>query len=100
MMDFWKRQQRSLLVTVYTTPGCPDCAAVRRYLQGKGVEFQEKDVSSNPAWLEEMKELAGVRIAPVTIIGREAFYGTFERQRPDLEAALKRGGEAAAKPAD
>lgn len=80
------------IVTLYTTPGCPDCAAVKRYLDQKGVHYVEKDVSRNPAWLEEMKRLAGVRIAPVTVVGEEAFYGTFDQQRPQLIRALNHNG--------
>jgi glutaredoxin len=79
------------MVTLYTTPGCPDCAAVKRWLESKGLAYEERDVSQNPAWIDEMKEVAGVRIAPVTVIGDEAFYGTFEKQRPGLEAALAKG---------
>ena len=75
-------------ITLYTTPGCSACAAVRRYLEQKELAFEEKDVSSDSAYLEEMKRVAGVRIAPVTVIGTQAFYGTFEQQRPQLEAAL------------
>ena len=80
----------SQTVTVYTTPGCPDCAAVKRYLEHRGVAFQEKDVSQNEAWIDEMKAVSGVRIAPVTVVGDEAFYGTFEKQKPGLERALIR----------
>jgi glutaredoxin len=76
------------MVVLYTTPGCPDCAAVRRYLEGKGIDYEERDVSKNPGWIDEMKKVAGVRIAPVTVIGEEAFYGTFADQRPKLERAL------------
>lgn len=80
---------QSVTVTLYTTPGCADCAAVKRYLGQKGIRFQEKDVSTNPAWLGEMKAVAGVRIAPVTVVGDRAFYGTFDKQRLGLEKALK-----------
>ncbi len=75
-------------ITLYTTPGCAACAAIKRYLGAKGLTYTEKDVSQNEAWIDEMKRLAGVRIAPVTLIGDKAFYGTFDRQRPQLEAAL------------
>ena len=75
-------------ITVYTTPGCPDCAAVKRFLKQKGVAFQEKDVSQNEAWLDEMKRVSGVRIAPVTVVGSEAFFGTFERQKRGIEREL------------
>ena len=73
---------------LYTTPGCSACAAVKNYLRGRGVAFAEKDVTTDPAYLEEMKRLAGVRIAPVTVIGDQAFYGTFDQQRPLIDAAL------------
>ncbi len=75
-------------VTLYTTPGCADCAAVKRYLETRGVSFTEKDVSKNEAWIGEMKRVSGVRIAPVTVVGDKAFYGTFDRQKPGLERAL------------
>ena len=75
-------------ITLYTIPGCSACAAVKRYLDTKGLTYTEKDVSQNEAWVDEMKRLSGVRIAPVTIIGDKAFYGTFDQQRPQLDAAL------------
>lgn len=78
----------NLDITLYTTPGCSACAAVKRYLDTKGLAYTEKDVSQNEAYLGEMKRLSGVRIAPVTVIGDKAFYGTFDQQRPQLEAAL------------
>lgn len=75
-------------VTLFTTPGCPDCAAVRRYLEERGVAYRERDMSRDPRAVADMKRLAGVRIAPVTIVGDRAIYGTFDRQRPRLREAL------------
>lgn len=75
-------------ITLYTTPGCSACAAVKRYLGMKGVTYTEKDVSRNEVWVDEMKRLSGVRIAPVTVVNGKAFYGTFDQQRPQLDAAL------------
>jgi glutaredoxin len=75
-------------ITLYTTPGCSACAAVKRYLETKGLSYTEKDISRNEAWVEEMKRLSGVRIAPVTVVGDKAFYGTFDQQRPQLETTL------------
>ena len=69
----------SAKVTLYTTPGCADCAAVKRYREQKGIGFREKDVSTNPAWIDKMKAVSGVHIAPVTVVGDRAFYGTFGR---------------------
>jgi glutaredoxin len=84
----FKRRKDSEII-VYTTPGCAACAAVKRFLEHRGVPFTEKDVTTNPEHLEEMKQVSGVRIAPVTVVGDQAFYGAFEQQRPQLEQALK-----------
>lgn len=78
-------------VLLYTSPGCPDCAALRRYLKERGVAFKERDVT-RPEVAEEAKSRYGVRIAPIAVIDGEAVYGTFAEQRPRLDALI--GGEA------
>jgi glutaredoxin len=74
-------------VIVYTSPGCPDCAAVKRYLKAHGVVFEERDIS-HPGVAEEAKARYGVRVAPITVIDGAASYGTFAAQEPRLEAAF------------
>ncbi|AFD27993.1 glutaredoxin family protein [Deinococcus gobiensis] len=76
-------------VTVYTVPGCASCEAIKRFLAARRVPYTEKNVREDPAALAEMQAKARVRIAPVTVIGEEAFFGTFDDQRPFLEAALR-----------
>ena len=89
MFQVFKRNPQ-LAVTVYTTPGCSACASVKRFLEHRGVAYAEKDVTLNPAYLDEMKRLSGVRIAPVTVVGKQAFFGAFDEQKPKLEEALKK----------
>ena len=88
-MNLFQRRPKVLL---YTTPDCADCAAVKRYLEHRSVPYQEKDVAGNSRHLEEMRQAAGVRIAPVTVVGKQAFYGTFGRQHTPLETALREQG--------
>ncbi|OOY07593.1 MULTISPECIES: glutaredoxin family protein [unclassified Thioclava] len=76
-------------VLVYTSPGCPDCAAVKRYLTERGIAFDERDVS-RPGVAEEAKARYGVRVAPITVIDGVATYGTFADQKPRLEATFNR----------
>ena len=76
-------------VTVYTVPGCASCEAIKRFLAARKIPYTEKNVRDDPAALAEMQAKANVRIAPVTLIGAQAFYGTFDDQRPLLEAALR-----------
>ena len=78
-------------ITVYTVPNCADCEAVKRLLRGRGAAFTEKNVREDPAALAEMREKANVRIAPVTVIGAQVFYGFFDDQRPGILAALEAG---------
>ena len=75
-------------VLLYTSPGCPDCAAVRRYLTEHGVEFEERDVT-RPEVAEEAKSRYGVRVAPITVIDGQASYGTFADQKAVLDARLQ-----------
>ncbi|MBZ9715577.1 glutaredoxin family protein [Deinococcus multiflagellatus] len=74
-------------VILYATPTCPDCHALRRWFARHGVAFEERDLT-NPAVAEEAKARYGVRVAPITVIGEQFFYGTFDQQRPKLEALL------------
>lgn len=77
-------------VVLYTTPTCPDCHAVKRWLADQGVAFEERDLS-DPQIAEEAKERTGVRVAPITIINDQVFYGTFADQKPRLAEALSSG---------
>lgn len=81
----------NLKITVYTSPGCPDCAAVKRYLRDRGLTFEERDVSA-PGVADEAKARYGVRVAPITVVGDAFLYGTFAQQKPKLDAALENRG--------
>jgi len=74
-------------ILIYTTPGCPDCAALKRWLGEQGLAYEERDLSQ-PGMAEQAKDRCGVRIAPVTVIAGQCFWGTFPEQKPKLETAL------------
>jgi glutaredoxin len=75
-------------VTLYTTPTCPDCQALKVWLGGKGISFQEKDLTDIKIQAEA-KSRYGVRITPITVIDDKFFYGTFAEQRPKLAPLLE-----------
>lgn len=77
-------------ILLYTTPGCPDCAALKRWFAAHGIAYAEQDLSA-PGVADEAKRRYGVRVAPITVIGAQVFFGTFEDQRPRIEAALGAG---------
>lgn len=74
-------------VLLYTAPGCPDCDAVKRWLGDRRIAFRERDISQ-PAVSDEAKIRYGIRVAPITVIDGEAFYGTFAFQRGKLAGKL------------
>lgn len=74
-------------ILIYTTPGCPDCAALKHWLDDQGLPFEERDLSQ-PGMAEEARARCGVRIAPVTVIKEQCIWGTFAEQQPRLKAAL------------
>ena len=64
--------------------------AVKRWLADQGVPFEERDLS-DPQIAEEAKARTGVRVAPITIVNEQVFYGTFADQKPRLAEALSSG---------
>lgn len=80
-------------VVIYTTPTCPDCQALKRWLGERSIPYEERDLR-DAAVADEAKARTGVRVAPITFLGEAFFYGTFLSQRPQIEAALGRAGAA------
>ena len=74
-------------ILIYTSPGCPDCTALKTWLEQQGLAYIERDLSQ-AGIADEAKSRYGVRIAPISVIGDRFFYGTFADQRPKIEEAL------------
>lgn len=74
-------------ILIYTTPSCPDCHALKRWLSEQKISYEERDLT-DPQVAEEAKARTGVRVAPISIVGSEIFYGTFHSQKPGLIKAL------------
>lgn len=75
-------------ILIYTTPTCPDCHALKRWLAQQGIAYEERDLT-DPQIAEEAKASTGVRVAPISVVGSEVFYGTFQSQKPGLIKALR-----------
>ena len=58
------------LVTIYTTVSCGYCARAKELLKGKGVAFEEIDVTGDDGSRERLVELSGgLRTVPQIFIG-------------------------------
>jgi len=51
------------------------CRVVKAYLSERGVEFEERDVSSDSAAVEDLVERYQSRSTPTLVIGEEVMIG-------------------------
>ena len=83
-------------ITVYTTPTCGYCRHLKSYLEQRGVEYTERDVSVDRAAAEEMVQRSGQMGVPVTVIGDQVVVVGFDRAR--LDSLLGNGGDNGHRP--
>ncbi len=74
-------------VTLYTSPGCPDCAALKAWFAKLGIVYTEHDLSA-PGAADKAKAELGVRVAPITVYDGQVLYGTAQEQIPRLREIL------------
>lgn len=68
------------MVRIYSTPTCQYCAALKKFLQEKGIEFENIDVSKDQSALKEMVQKSGQMGVPVSEINGEIVVG-FDKER-------------------
>lgn len=69
-------------VIVYSTPTCPYCRKAKEYLQEKGIEYTDIDVSQDESAQKEMIEKSGLMSVPVIDIGGTIITG-FDKDKID-----------------
>jgi glutaredoxin 3 len=75
-------------IVMYTSPFCGYCAAAKRLLAAKGVEYTEIDVVAEPERRAEMMELSGRRTVPQIFIDGRGIGGCDELHRLDASGEL------------
>lgn len=61
-------------VVLYSATGCPLCAKYKTLLAEKGVRYQEKNTTDQPAFLDELAK-KGVRMVPTVFVGDKFVAG-------------------------
>ena len=69
-------------VKIYSTPTCPYCRRAKAYLDGKGITYENIDVSANPKAGEEIVNLSGQMGVPVIVVDDNVVVG-FDRDKLD-----------------
>lgn len=65
-------------VVIYSRPHCLECNLVKRFLRDHKVDFEVRDCSSHPEYLEDVKKMGFLGV-PVTVIDGTPIQGL----RPD-----------------
>lgn len=68
------------MIKVYSTPTCPYCVTLKKFLKEKGIEFEDIDVSKNEKELKEMIDKSGQMGVPVVDIDGKIVVG-FDRDK-------------------
>ena len=70
------------MVTIYSTPTCVYCNALKQYLTERNTEYREVDVSQDEKELEKMVAISGQMGVPVVEIEGNVVIG-FDRVKID-----------------
>lgn len=73
------------MITVYTTPTCVFCHAVKEYFKDKKVDFEEKDLTTDHDAGKWVLDKTGQLAVPVIDINGTVIVGF---DRPKIDAAL------------
>lgn len=67
-------------IIVYSTPTCNFCNALKRFLQGNHIPFEDRDVIADSKAKKEMMAKSGQTGTPVTEIDGEIIVGFDEKK--------------------
>jgi glutaredoxin 3 len=68
-------------VTVYTTDPCSFCVRVKALLKSRDVEFDEVNLSKDPAGRVELAQRTGMMSFPQVLVGERVVGGYSEVQK-------------------
>jgi glutaredoxin 3 len=75
-------------VVIYTTSYCPYCTGAKAFLRAKNVQFEEIDVTDDPAKRAEMERLSQRWTVPQIFIDGQPIGGYDDMRRLDVSGKL------------
>lgn len=70
------------VVKMYSTTWCPDCRNAKRYLDARGIAYEEINIETTPGAAEFVMSVnAGKRKVPTFVVGEDAFHNSPYSQR-------------------
>jgi glutaredoxin 3 len=58
-------------ITIFTTNTCAYCVMVKKYLQSKGLSYEEVNLDQSPERQAEALQVSGALTVPITVITKE-----------------------------
>jgi glutaredoxin-like protein NrdH len=65
---------KEMNVIVYSKPHCIECNILKRFLADYKIDYEERDCTANPNYLNEVKKMGFLGV-PVTVIHGKAIQG-------------------------
>lgn len=62
-------------ITVYTRTTCAPCKMLKRFLQSKGIDYNEINVDENQEAYGKIIQQTGLSMVPVTVVGEKIIPG-------------------------
>ncbi len=75
-------------IKIYSTPTCPHCNMLKKYLDSKNIKYKTIDISSDPDKVQEMIEKSDQMSVPVVDIEGEIIIG-FKKDKIDEILGIK-----------
>ncbi len=76
------------MIIVYSADWCAFCHAAKNYFTQQGVEFEERNIEKDPAFMQESVDKSGQMGIPVIDMDGEIIVG-FDKQKIDAHLAAK-----------
>ncbi len=73
---------------MYSKDPCPYCVNAKRLLEGKGVEYEEIDLTDKPDEMQRIKDQTGWRTVPIILINGQLIGGYTDIKALDQEGKL------------
>lgn len=67
---------------VYSTPTCPDCTRLKRWLDEAGVEHGEVDIARDPSAAARLEGETGKRAVPFILVNGVTWVRGYHREEP------------------
>ena len=78
-----RRQNMAHKIFLFTQAGCLNCEVMRIFLEAKGIEFEERDMTGDRAARAELLEMYHCNTAPTVVIVSASGFEVIEGYNPD-----------------